>query len=140
MHCREWLALVESHHEEIKAAGLGVLAIGQGKVRHAVRYCGRLAPNIACICNEGDELYLEYGLREAGWGDLITKAVPNLKAGLRAASRGHTQGATTGNIQMIPGTFIVDREGVIQVAHYNDYAGDHPNIPDLLDRYREKAG
>jgi hypothetical protein len=71
--------------------------------------------------------------------DLVSKALPNLKAGLRAAARGHMQGATTGNIQMIPGTFIVDRAGIVQVAYYNEYAGDHPDIPDLIWRYQDQA-
>ena len=45
---------------------------------------------------------------------------------------GHAQGRSTGDIRMIPGTFIIDQKGIIRYAHYNRYAGDDPEISDLI--------
>jgi hypothetical protein len=40
--------------------------------------------------------------------------------------------APTGDVRMLPGTFIVDRQGRVQFAHYSKHAGDHPEISTLL--------
>lgn len=34
---------------------------------------------------------------------------------------------------MLPGTFIVDQQGIIQYAYYSQHAGDHPRIDDLIE-------
>ena len=109
-----------------------VLALGQGKVRHAERYCGRLAPSIDCVTNEDDAIYRKYGLQERDFLEYIKNFFKETRDGLRAASRGHMQGVPTGNVSMMPGTFIVDTEGIIQAVHYNKSAGDHPDISQLL--------
>lgn len=36
-------------------------------------------------------------------------------------------------------TFIVDRDGIIRYAHYGKHAGDHPDIADLLDSWRQQT-
>jgi peroxiredoxin len=33
---------------------------------------------------------------------------------------------------MLPGTFIVDQQGIIQYAYYSEHAGDHPEVGELL--------
>jgi hypothetical protein len=33
---------------------------------------------------------------------------------------------------MLPGTFIVDKHGIIQYTYYSKHAGDHPDIADLI--------
>lgn len=121
---------LESHKDEIAQSGLKVVAIALGEPKHAQRYCPALAPSIHCYCNQTMELYFAYGLRRA-------EAKSIFKPGLwmsatRAVLKGHVQGEATGDIAMLPGTFVVDQQGIIQYAHYNAHAGDHPHIPDLL--------
>ncbi len=42
------------------------------------------------------------------------------------------QGRPTGDVRMLPGTFIVDRNGLIQFTYYSVHAGDTPRIERLL--------
>ncbi|MBL8118364.1 MAG: hypothetical protein JNJ78_12595, partial [Anaerolineae bacterium] len=49
------------------------------------------------------------------------------------------QGAATGDINMLPGTFIIDRSGVVQYAYYSKYAGDDPSIETLLQVVPDRA-
>ncbi len=123
---------METHHTEIENAGLRILAVGQGKVRHACRYCAKLAPSITCLSNEDDALYFDYGMIEGSVLDFVKTMGTQLKAGARAAAQRHAQTKATGNTNMIPGTFIVNTSGVIELAHYNKFAGDLPDIPALL--------
>jgi peroxiredoxin len=119
------------HHEEFSQAGLQVVALGLGKPKHARLFCGKLAPEISCYTNEDTKLYRTYGL---GHGRSLKQALgPAMwKAVMRATLRGHRQGKATGDIKMLPGTFIVDKQGVIQFARYSKHIGDHPDISQLL--------
>ena len=103
-----------------------------GEPKHAVRYCGKFAPSVDCLADESHAAYATYGLYEASGKDLLS--VDLMKAGFQAALKGHRQTANEadGNMKMLPGTFIIDREGVVQYAYYSAHPGDHPEIADLL--------
>jgi hypothetical protein len=134
MFCREWLAQLEQHQDEIRAAGLGLAAVGIGQPKHAQRYCGRLAPSVTCLCNQTLEAYRAFGLTE---GSLLQLAGPRvLAAGARAVARGMRQGQATGNALMLGGVFVVDQGGAILFADYDEYAGDHPEFSEVLSAVR----
>ena len=130
MFCREWLAQLESHRAEIEEAGLKIVAIGIGQPKHARRYCGKLAPSLDCYTNEETDVYRAYGLKRGGLGQLMSPSV--MRAGMRATSSGFQQGKSTGDVKMLPGTFIIDTDGAVQYAYYSRHAGDHPSISKLL--------
>jgi hypothetical protein len=104
--------------------------VGLGEPKHALNICGRLAPNLTCLVDGEKTAYALYGLRQGSFLELFGPAV--MTAGARAASQGHIVGQTTGDSKMLPGTFIVDPQGVIQYAYYSEHAGDHPEVEELL--------
>ena len=55
-----------------------------------------------------------------------------MKASLRAFAAGLMQGKATGDVRMLPGTFIIDTHGTICYAYYSAYAGDDPSIETLV--------
>ncbi|MDL1902302.1 hypothetical protein FBR02_16215 [Anaerolineae bacterium CFX9] len=114
----------------MKAAGLQLIAVGIGEPKHAVHFCGRLAPSLYCLTDKDAASYREYGLQE---GDITQLLNPNvIMSATRAFARGHVGGRVTGNTRMLPGTFIVDRQGIIRYAYYGRDVADHPPIGDLL--------
>ncbi len=115
---------------EITEAGLQVVAIGLGQPKYAERYCGKLAPSLTCLTNEEPELNHAYGLTRAGIFQLISPS--GMRNGVRASRAGFKQGKATGDVRMLPGTFVVDTNGVVLYAYYSDNAGDHPDIAELL--------
>ena len=101
-----------------------------GEPKHARRYCGKLTADITCFTNKEGDVYKTYGISKAGWSSVI---MPGLaKATVRAAAAGHVQGKATGDVAQLGATFIVDIDGVIQYAHYDSHAGDHPDLARLL--------
>ena len=124
------MAQLESHKVEIVAAGLKLVAVAMGEPKHARRYCGKLTADITCLTNKEGDVYRAYGIGKAGWTAALNPDL--IKASLRAAAAGHVQGQATGDVAMLGATFIVDREGIIQYAHYNSHAGDHPDLDRLL--------
>jgi peroxiredoxin len=121
---------LELHKAELTNAKLQVVGVAMGEPKHAERYCGKLAPSITCLTNETTMPYESYGLQQGKLGELMSPAV--VVASVRALARGSSQGEAVGDIKMLPGTFIVDKNGIIQYAYYSKHAGDHPKIADLI--------
>lgn len=121
---------MEQSHQEIAAAGLRPVAVGLGEPKHARHFCGKLAPHLTCHIDLDKTAYQQYGLKKGGVMALFSPSV--FVAGARAAAAGHIQGEATGDTSMLPGTFIVDADGVIQFAYYSTHAGDHPDIKKML--------
>ena len=138
MHCRDWLAQLEQHQGELRAAGLSVAAIGIGEPKHAERYCGQLAPSITCLINPTLEAYRAFGLKEGSALQLV--GPKTLLASAGAAMRGFTQGKNTGNPLMLGGVFVIDPQGVIRLARYDEYAGDHPDLAEVVTAVQRLAG
>jgi len=122
---------LELHKEGFARLGLPVVAIALGKPKHARRYCGQLSPSIDCYCDDEETaVYTAYGLEQGGTTSFLNAGL--LKASVRAMSAGHRQGKATGDVRMLPGTFLVDGNGCIQYAYYSEHAGDHPDLGKLL--------
>jgi peroxiredoxin len=134
IHCRHRLAVLEKHQAELKAAGFQLLALGLGEPKHADRYCGRLAPHLTCFADTVNDGYYAWGLRQGTREQLAEHGVEVMKASFKALLNGRIQGAATGDAHMLPGTFIVDRDGIIRYAYYSQYAGDDPAIDVLLEQ------
>jgi peroxiredoxin len=121
---------LELHKDELANAKLQVVSVAMGEPKHAERYCGKLAPSMTCLTNETTMPYETYGLQQGKLGELMSPAV--IVASVRALARGSSQGKAIGDVKMLPGTFIVDKQGIIQYAYYSRHAGDHPKIADLI--------
>lgn len=124
---------MEQHKDELLAAGFGqLLNIGLGQPKHAQKYCDKIAPSLPCFAATTNDPYYAWGLHKQGLGDLVGNAFNVVGATLRAARSGQSQDEVTGDSAMMPGTFIVDRAGVVQYTYYSHYAGDDPDIPTLI--------
>ena len=130
MFCREWLAQLELHKNELSTAGLQVIGVAMGQPKHADRYCGNLAPSMQCFTDETTHPYETYGLQQGKLGELMSPAV--VASSVRALARGSSQGKIIGDAKMLPGTFIVDQQGIIRYAYYSKHAGDHPDTAELI--------
>ena len=129
---------MELHREEIEAAGLRIVALGLGEPKHARQFGDKLAPNVDCLTNEEPTLHAAFGIER---GNILRLMAPDaIRAGARAASRGHSQGQATGDAQRLPGTFIIDRGGVVRYAYYGKFAGDQPELAELVAWWREHGG
>jgi peroxiredoxin len=121
---------LELHKDELTTAGLQIVGVAMGQPKHAKRYCGKLAPGMTCLTDETTLPYQIYGLQQGKLKELMSPSV--VAASLRALARGSSQGKAIGDAKMLPGTFIVDQQGIIHYAYYSKHAGDHPAIADLV--------
>jgi len=113
------------------------LNIGLGRPEHAERYCGKLAPSLPCFAATDNQPYDAFGLQRASAVDMLKSGIGLARASIKAMRAGYSQGESTGDVQMMPGTFIIDEVGVIRYAYYSQYAGDDPEIGQLLETVRQ---
>lgn len=88
-----------------------------------------------CLTREEPDLYDEFGI---GRGNALRMIAPDaIVAGAKAASKGFTQGKSTGDTTRLTATFVVDQAGIIRYAHYGKHAGDHVDIDMLLTAWQD---
>lgn len=132
---------MEQRQEDLKAAGLQLLAVGLGEPKHAERYCGKLAPSQTCFAATSNDPYHDWGLYQFTARDMLANGIKLVVATQKARANGQTQGEATGDIAMSSGTFIVDATGKVRYTYYSKFAGDDPDIDELIQAARTlKAG
>lgn len=105
------------------------VALVIARADEAAAFCTKPAPGMSCYGAEPDA-YAAYGLTRASAAQIAGPEV--LAAGMRAAARGHFIGPPGREPRMLPGTFAIDAEGVVQAVHYARHAGDLPPLASLL--------
>jgi len=74
--------------------------------------------------------YAAYGLPEGGLNQLLGPTV--MLAHLRGLLRGARPNRVTGNVRLLPGSFVIDRGGVVRYAKVGRHAGDIADNAELL--------
>jgi peroxiredoxin len=121
---------LEQHKQELKDAGLQVIAVAMGEPKHLGRYCESISPSVRCLVKKDTEAYKAYGLEQAGVRELMSLNV--FTKGLKAVTSGYAGGPPIGDVRMMPGTFLVDRQGILRYTYYSANIADHPSFEELL--------
>ncbi len=89
-------------------------------IRHAE---GHKAP-FPIVADADNTYYREYGIEHSVGGVLkgMFLRMPTL---LRAMFKGYVPTTIKGSVTTMPADFLIDREGIIQVAYYGKDEGDH---------------
>lgn len=131
--CKSMLEELVSGREQIEKAGLQIVIIMQGSVESSAAFARKYAPGLLCLVDPQRLAYRAYGLER---GNLFQTFVnPKVWA---AVSRSRKKGYA---VEMPPpgqdpmqmsGTFIISRDGRIELPYYYDNIGDHPPLDLLL--------
>lgn len=128
------MALRESA-ADIEAAGGRVVAVMQGTAAQAQALCDQYRVQFPCLGDPDLSTYKAFDIKRGSMAEVAGPAT--WAAGARALSRGHFGGLPIGDVMQLPGTFIVDRGGIVRYAKYARHSGDHPKTADLIAALRE---
>ena len=107
------------------------MAVTQGDPRQAQALCDRFEAPFSCLADPRRSGYKAFDLKRGTlWDVLLNPAV--MRRGLEAASKGHHIERIIGDAFQMPGTFIIDTDGIVRYARYARHAGDHPAPADLI--------
>jgi peroxiredoxin Q/BCP len=101
-----------------------VIAVFDSPLDNLMRHAeGHQAP-FPILADEKNKYYKEYAIEHSVSGVLkgIFMRMPTLLNGML---KGYIPTTIKGSMTTMPADFLVDREGVIQVAHYGEDEGDH---------------
>jgi len=123
--------------------GAKVVIIGQGEPERAALYIHNR--NIPCpvLCDPTYTVYQAYDLLEGKPSQIVFDAPDkllqcDLETGIRLQNSRHgTERATVDNPWQLPGEFVVDTSGVIQLAYRYQYCEDWPNPLVLIGAIKE---
>lgn len=115
-----------------------MVAVTMGDPRGAKALCDRMNVPFPCLADADRAGYKAFGLRRGTGMEVMGPA--NWAAGMRAAAKGHLPSAPVGDPMQLPGTFIIDRDGIVQYARYARHASDHPEVSELVRALRGLQG
>jgi len=131
--CQSQVVQLREDRQRFADLGAGIVLIGQGSPSDAVEFTERMRQPFECLVDRDRSAYRAYGLVRATATQVFGPqvALPFLKANLRRETV--QRGLHGGTFMQMPGTFVIDTEGVVQMAHRNRHVAATPASDRILD-------
>ena len=84
---------------------------------------GHKAP-FSILADEENKYYREFGIEHSMYG-LLKGMIMRMPTLLKGMFKGYIPTSFKGSLTTMPADFLIDREGIIQVAFYGEDEGDH---------------
>jgi peroxiredoxin len=117
-------------YEEFRRAGADVVAIFQYRAEPTYHFARKREVPFDCLGDPEREGYHAVGLERGSPREVIGPQL--VKGFVRAARRGALPGVPQGVVHQRPGTFVIDRDGKVALAHYSRDSSDNPDTAELL--------
>lgn len=131
--CKEMLEELVQGREKIEQAGLKLVVITQGTPEMTAQFALQYAPGLFLLADPERKAYAAYGLERGtlfqtflNWN--VWKAI---RTSQKKGYRVETPPAGQDAMQM-SGSFIISKEGRIELPFYYDHIADHPSLDLLL--------
>jgi peroxiredoxin len=112
--------------------------VTQGDAQQAQALCDRFDAPFRCLADPQRDTYRAFGLKRGSLWEVV--GPPVYAPGLRAAARGHYVERAIGDVMQLPGTFIIDREGIVRWAKVARHAADHPSVGEIVSALETMLG
>ena len=110
-------------HARFESRGAEVAVVTQGSPAQNAELATRYGAEFRFLSDPEHRAYRAYGLGRGTLAQVMSPAIL-LKATL-SALRGNV-GRRVGDVFQMPGTFVIDRQGVVRFCHRNRDAADNP--------------
>ena len=120
---------VREDYQRYRDAGADLIVVTMGNVEQTDQFRRKFDASFTFLADSEQTAYRAYGLDR---GTLRQIAGPSVwLPAVRALARGGT-GKPVGDIRQMPGSFVIDREGIIRQAHYPKHQADRPRPDDVI--------
>jgi peroxiredoxin len=131
--CKEMLDELVGGREQIEKAGLAIAVVTQGTPELTAVFAEQFAPGLFCLSDPERMAYQAYGLEQ---GNLFqTFLNPKVWSAIsRSRKKGYAVEVPPAgqDAMQMAGTFIISKEGRIELPYYYDHIADHPPLDLLL--------
>jgi AhpC/TSA antioxidant enzyme len=116
---------------EFKAAGVGLVLIGQATPRHAAQFRRRQGIQLPVLADEQRVSYRAVGAKVANMTELF--GPQSVSKGLLAGARSRRiQTKTVGNAAQLGGSLVIRPDGEVVWSHMSAHAGDNAPPDEIL--------
>lgn len=129
MFCREQVARLAQHKDEIAAKGASLIAIGNGTAYWGKAFVDAENVDFPVFADPGRASYKAFGMKHSVASLLKPSAFKN---GVRATKNGFKQTATRGNPFQNGGVVVLDAAGEVRYVHIESEAGNLANMADVM--------
>ena len=131
--CKEMLDEIVAGRDQVEKAGLAIAIIMQATPEQTAVFAQKYAPGLLCLADPERKAYKAYGLER---GNLFqTFLNPKVWEAIgRSRKKGYkVEPPPPGQDAMqMSGTFIIGKQGRIELPYYYDHIADHPPLDLLL--------
>lgn len=126
-----YVAQLRDDRERFEEAGAAVTLIGLGSPEQASAFCEDRGVRFACVTSPDRSAHRAYGLRRGSFDQVAGPRVwlPWLRNQIGEKHQGRFG---QGDTAQLPGTFVVDRTGIVRFAHRGRRSNDVPSNEDVL--------
>jgi peroxiredoxin len=124
---------LREEYDEYVRAGASVVLIGQGEPERAAAYAREQDLPCLVLCDPDYRAYAPYGLKEGQAPQILFDAPQEFwshprELGERLQQQRRESGRPlVDNPWLLPGEFVIDRDGVVRLAYRYQYCEDFPN-------------
>jgi len=118
----------------LDSLGISLVAIGSGTPAMARNFQEEFAFTGQLFVDQKREVYKALGCNR---GLKYVFSMSTLKAAKEASAQGFSQGATAGDALQLGGVFVLSLTKGLLYQHLEEFAGDHPNIDEVLSACKE---
>jgi peroxiredoxin len=105
------------------------IAIGTGTPAEAAEAGSRYSNGVTCLADTDQSVYRLYAVGRATIGAFAHLSV--LREGVTALREGYGMGSSQGDVMQMPATFVLDANGVVQLAAYASTIAEFPPEKDI---------
>ncbi len=116
-------------YQRYRDAGAELIVATMGDVEETDRFRRKFDAPFTFLADSEQTAYRAYGLDRGTLGQIAGPRV--WLPAIKALARGGT-GKPVGDILQMPGTFVIDREGIVRLAHYPKHQADRPRPDDVV--------
>jgi len=125
------VAQLRDNRDRLENAGGRILLVGMGSEKESAAFKQKFDVPFPLVVDPKKKLYHAFDLKRMSALGLLSPGLA--RKGLGAMVRGHGMGIPQGDVQQLPGVFIVDRQGQVVFSHYAADPSDHPDVDTLLE-------
>lgn len=119
------------NYELFKKHNIEVVSIWPSDKDHLLRFIGKEKSPFPMLSDKKRRIYKAYGVIESSLvGGIRLLAHPKIL--FNAMKNTYKNMSIDEDVKLMPASFLVDPNGVIQMAHYGKHFGDHPKIESIL--------
>lgn len=119
------------NHETFEKKNIEIVSIWPSAKENLLLHAGNEKTPFPMLSDQEKRFYKAYGVTESSFAGAI-KLLLHPQLMVKALKAKHKNIKVDADPNLMPASFLIDPEGIVQMAYYGKHFGDHPTIDSIL--------